>query len=96
MGCHTWFFRPIRDGEQPDDTCAYSQEKYGDDRYTGHGTPSDLFRVGDYPEVFLLSLKETLEFIELRRDKMSFPVENWEEKLADFWAKNPDGVIEFG
>lgn len=96
MGCHTWFFRPIKENEQADDTCAYSQEKYSDDRYTDCDTPHDLFRIGGYPEIFILSHKETLKYIEENKEIISFPIENWEEKLAEFWDKNPDGVIEFG
>ena len=51
MGCHTWFFRPIKENEIAKYTCDYSDEMFS---------------------------------------------ENWEDRLKEFWSKNPDGVIEFG
>lgn len=95
MGCHTWFFRKVKENEKADDTCAFSEEKYGDDRYTNIDTPHDLFRIGGYPDDKLLSLQQTMEFIELNKERISFG-EDWEERLKEFWSKNPDGVIEFG
>lgn len=95
MGCSTWFFRPIKEGEIPSDTCEYSEEIYGDDRYTSIDTPHNLFRVRNYPEDKLLSLKETLDFIEKNKDSVTFDYD-WEARLIAFWDKNPDGVIEFG
>ena len=94
MGCHTWFFRPIKQNEIPSDTCDYSDEKFGEDRYTDIDTQHDLFRIGGYPDDKLLSLEQTMEFIERNKERMSFS-ENWEIKLKEFWSKNPDGVIEF-
>lgn len=95
MGCHTWFFRPIKENEIAEDTCEYSDEMFGEDRYTDIDTPHDLFRIGGYPDDKLLSLQQTMQFIERNKEQMSF-TENWEERLKEFWAKNPDGVIEFG
>jgi hypothetical protein len=95
MGCHTWFFRPIREGEIPAETCEYSEEEFNDHRYTDRDTPHDLFRIGTYPNDKLLSLGQTMIFIEHNKEQMLFS-ENWKEKVEDFWLKNPNGVIEFG
>lgn len=97
MGCHTWFFRPIKENEEPSYYCGYSDEKYGENKYTNVDTPHNLFRIriGYYPNAKLLSLEQTIEFIEYNKENISF-VENWEERLKEFWSKNPDGVIEFG
>ena len=95
MGCHTWFFRPIKENEITEDTCDYSDEMFGEDRYTDIDTPHDLFRIGGYPDDKLLSLQQTMQFIERNKERMSFS-ENWEDRLKEFWSKNPDGVIEFG
>lgn len=90
MGCHTWFFRPIAEGETSCNYCEHSETGF-----TDVGAPHNLFRVGGYPEDKLLSLEETLDFIERNKETVSFS-ENWERKLVDFWEKNPNGVIEFG
>lgn len=95
MGCHTWSFRPIKENETAKDTCEYSDEIFGDDRYTDADTPHNLFRVHRYRDDKLLSLEQTMEFIEKNKEGMYFS-ENWEDKLKEFWTKNPDGVIEFG
>jgi hypothetical protein len=95
MGCHTWFFRPIKENEVAVDTCEYSSEMFGEDRYTDIDTPHDLFRIGCFPEDKLLSLEQTLEFIERNKERMSFSLD-WETSIKEFWTKHPDGVIEFG
>lgn len=95
MGCHTWFFRPVKENEIAVDTCEYSAAMFGEDRYTDIDTPWDLFRIGGYPDDKLLSLEQTMKFIERNKKRMYFS-ENWEERLREFWCKNPDGVIEFG
>lgn len=95
MGCHTWFYRPIKENEVPADTCEYSDLMFGDDRFTDVDTPHDIFRIGNYPEIYLTSLSESLNFIEQNKEKIYFN-DNWEEKLKEFWDKNPNGVIEFG
>jgi hypothetical protein len=103
MGCHTWFFRPIKENEIAKEHCYFSQEMFDEDRYTDIDTPHDLFRVGHFPDDTLLSLQQTMEFIEqtmkfVEQNENEYILfsENWEEKLKEFWAKNPDGVIEFG
>ena len=95
MGCHTWFYRPIKEKEIPSDTCDYSEEMFGEDKYTDIDTPYDLFTIGGYPDDKLLSLEFTLKFIETNKDRISFS-ENWEEILKEFWSSNPNGIIEFG
>jgi len=97
MGCHTWFFRPIEEGEQAEDTCYYSTVEHGEDRYTDVDTPHDLFRINDTvcDEVYLLSLTQTLGFINTHNKFMTFS-DNWSKRLVQFWVSNPDGVIEFG
>lgn len=90
MGCHTWFFRPIKKNEKSSDCCDYS-----DEGYTDIDTPHDLFRIGNYTDDKLLSLKQTLDFIDKNKDIISFS-ENWEIELKEFWDKYPNGVIEFG
>jgi hypothetical protein len=102
MGCHTWFFRPIKEGEVPEDTCEYSDVTFGDDRYTDIDTPHDLFRAAYHEGVYLLSLEETLKFVEDNKDEIcsyfynEVTKKDWKDLLTDFWNKNPDGVIEFG
>jgi hypothetical protein len=96
MECHTWFFRPIKENEIAEDYCDYSQEMFDEDRYTDIDTPHNLFRVGSFPDDKLLSLQQTMEFIEQNKDDYILFSENWEDRLKEFWAKNPDGVIEFG
>lgn len=71
MGCHTWFFRPIKVGEKAGDCCVYSNEKFDDNRYTNSDTPHNLFRIGGYPEDYLLSLEDTLAFIEKYKESIS-------------------------
>jgi len=78
MACHTWFFRPTKENEIAKDTCEYSYETFGEDKYTDIDTPHDLFRIGGYPDDKLLSLQQTMEFIKLNKEQMSF-CENWEE-----------------
>lgn len=95
MGCHTWFYRPTKEKEIAVDTCEYSEEIFGEDRYTDVDTPHDLFRIGGYPNDKLLSLEQALIFIEKNKDQMTFS-ENWKQHLVEFWSKNPYGVIEFG
>ncbi len=95
MGNHTWFYRPIKKDEVATDTCEYSHEKFGDDRYTDSDTPHDIFRVHKYREDKFLNLEQTLEFIEKNKDIVALS-DNWKENLENFWTKNPDGVIEFG
>lgn len=95
MGCHTWFFRPIEYCEIAVDTCEYSEETFGEDRYTDVETPHDLFRIGSYADDKLLSLQQTMEFIKNNKDNIWFS-ENWEDELKKFWHENPNGVIEFG
>ena len=95
MGCHTWFFRPIKENEIPTDICEYSDIMFGDDRFTDIDTPHDIFRIENYPEVYLTSLFETLNFIEQNKEKVTFS-ENWKEKIEEFWRIFPNGVIEFG
>lgn len=57
--------------------------------------PHDLFRRYDYPEDKLFSLKETMDFISIWKDKMTF-FDGWEDRVRKFWIENPDGMIEFG
>jgi hypothetical protein len=95
MGCRTWFYRPITENEIPSDNCDYSYEEFGESKYTNVDTPHDIFNIQTNPKLVLFSLEETLEFIEKNREKIIFR-ENWEERLRDFWAKNPKGLIEFG
>lgn len=95
MGCYTWFFRPIKENETPSNTCEYSDLEFGEDRYTDSDTPHNLFRIGGYPNDKLLSLEQTMNFIERNKERISF-TENWETKLKNFWSENPNGVIEFG
>ena len=95
MANHTWFYRPIKEGETPTDTCEYSEETFGDDRYTDIDTPHNIFRVYEYREDKFLSLEQTLAFIENNKEIVSLAA-NWEARLKEFWIKNPNGVIEFG
>jgi hypothetical protein len=96
MGNHTWFYRPVKEDELPSDTCEYSDEVFGEDLYTDIDTPHDLFRIGKYCEDKLLSLEQTLQFIDSKKEQIYHFVEDWEINLKEFWDKNPNGVIEFG
>ena len=69
MGCHTWFFRPIKENEIPTDICEYSDIMFGDDRFTDIDTPHDIFRIGGYPDDKLLSFQQTMEFIKNNEKK---------------------------
>lgn len=94
MGCHTWFFRPVKKGETKVD---YSVK----DGYTDIDTPHDLFRVVKYPNVMLETLKDTYAFIEKCKSNNNFYIDNsllltWELHLKQFWSDNPNGYIEFG
>lgn len=53
----------------------------------------DIFRLGGYPEDQLLSFKETLEYCQEKRCKIS--MEQF-QSLLDFWNKYPEGMIKFG
>lgn len=106
MGCHTWFYRPIKENEivkklqsyceHPDDIFEEDwQDAHIEEKYTDIDTPHDLFRIGGYPEDKLLSLKQTMEFIEKNKQLITF-TKNWEDNLKEFWSQNPDGIIDFG
>jgi hypothetical protein len=62
----------------------------------------DYFRVRDYPEIYLFSFDETMEFIEKRKSmkqnikKVYFPSKNWKQKVKAFWILYPNGMIHFG
>ncbi len=64
--------------------------------------PHDIFRIGNYPEDRLFSLEDTARFIFKNRHKIygyyynEFQEKDWREQIRDFWAQNPDGMIEFG
>jgi len=70
--------------------------------------PSNLFRIGNYPEDKLFSLDETLKFIEDNKDKVYFTSTIFDKrdvdllkqeaiiKLESFWNEYPDGMINFG
>jgi hypothetical protein len=60
---------------------------------TDDSLPHDLFRIGSYPETLLFSLEETLDFIQTNKCTV---YEYTDEKLRDFWAEFPDGMIRFG
>ena len=60
---------------------------------TDDSLPHDLFRIGNYPETLLFSLEETLDFIQTNKCTV---YEYTDEKLRDFWAEFPDGMIRFG
>ena len=60
---------------------------------TDNSLPHDLFRIGSYPETLLFSLEETLDFIKTNKCTV---YEYTDEKLRDFWAEFPDGMIRFG
>jgi hypothetical protein len=60
---------------------------------TDASLPHDLFRIGNYPETLLFSLEETLDFIKTNKCTV---YEYTDEKLGDFWAEFPDGMISFG
>jgi hypothetical protein len=60
---------------------------------TDDSLPHDLFRIGNYPETLLFSLEETLDFIKTNKCTV---YEYTDEKLGDFWAEFPDGMIRFG
>lgn len=106
MGCHTWFYRPIKENEivkKFQSYCEYTDDIFEEDwqdahieeKYIDIDTPHNLFRIGGYPEDKLLSLKQTMEFIEKNKQLITF-TENWEDNLKEFWSRNPDGIIEFG
>jgi hypothetical protein len=96
MGCHTWFFRKINKDETAVEHCYYSLKNFGENRYTDIDTPHDLFRIGTYPTNVLLSLEETLQFIENNKEIIYGFANDYEKELIQFWENNPDGVIEFG
>lgn len=63
----------------------------------------DIFRIGKYPHDELLSMKDTIAFIEKHEDKIFWgysPEEYGKDKclqmLNDFWHKYPNGLITFG
>ena len=88
MGCHTWFFRPIKEGEKAVDYCEYGNN-YTDEDIDLH----DTFRKGGYLEDVLLSFKQTLEFCKENEVDLN---ENQITTLKEFFEKYPDGIIEFG
>ena len=66
--------------------------------YIEEGT-HDLFRIGGYPEIYLFSYQETIDFIKqyeiTEKMKVKF-CENGKKRLKEFWSKNKDGMICFG
>lgn len=63
----------------------------------------DLFRINEYPTDELLSLEETLEFIEKNSDKIAwgplptvYGKEAVKARLKSFWDEHPTGLICFG
>lgn len=55
----------------------------------------DGFRVHDYPDIHLLSLQETLDYIESRGEQCQ-SYEYTLDILVEFWNKYPNGMICFG
>lgn len=53
----------------------------------------DSFRIGNYPEDKLYSLKETLDFIKLKGNEI---YKKDLISLKKFWDNHPDGMIRFG
>jgi hypothetical protein len=93
MGCHTWFYRPALEGEEPSDDCQFSEDTFGEDRYVEVPELHDLFRVNGYPEDQIQSFYDAVRFckskgIELREGQVG--------RMRDFWRENPFGVVEFG
>ncbi len=93
MGCHTWFYRPIKEGEII--TGNHLRERFKGKSYI-QVTTHDLFRVPHYPDDKLGSYRETLSFIESNSKRVYFPDDLLEERLKEFWNKYPDGLITFG
>lgn len=68
--------------------------------------PHDIFRIHNYPNDILLSLQETLDYLEVNDDKIEYygydEVDkdiiklNAIERLKEYWEKYPDGMIDFG
>lgn len=53
------------------------------------------FRINTYPDDWLFSRKECMQFIENNTAKILFYDDTF-ERLDDFWTKYPDGCIHFG
>ena len=97
MGVHTWFHRPIKDGEELnswDKTIDYETGL----QMTSVRKYHNLFRLesvpGNYEEITLRSYEETIQFVKENNPIWRFP-DNWEEQLKGFWQDYPDGTIEF-
>lgn len=56
----------------------------------------NIFRMPNYPEDQLFSLNETLKFVEIHKNEITYYHQNWERELINYWNKYPDGMITFG
>ena len=54
----------------------------------------DIFRVSNYPNNVLLSLEETLKFIDAH--EIRYIHNDYLDRLKQFWLEYPEGVIVFG
>ncbi len=62
-------------------------------------TPSNIFRVGNYPDDILLSMEDTMRFIMENKERIYYYSDKFEsviKELEEFWENNPIGLIEFG
>jgi len=77
MGCHTWFYKKLNPQPSSDEL---KKLKVNDLIVKRNGLfyicdntlPHDLFRIGNYPDDELMSMDETMDFIEKNKDKIYF------------------------
>jgi hypothetical protein len=55
----------------------------------------DMFRTREEGDVMLLSLKETLEYVEKNLERITLSDDTF-ARIEAFWKKHPDGCITFG
>lgn len=97
MGVHTWFHRPIKDGEIIANFDKTIDEETGKEMISVIKY-NDLFRLNvipeNYEDIVLRSYEKTMQFIE-EIGIHSVNASDWEEKIKRFWEQYPDGTIEF-
>ena len=57
---------------------------------------NDCIRVWGLSDIELTSLKETLEFFNNHKDKITDMRDTWLEEVTKFWQLYPKGIIRIG
>lgn len=94
MGCHTWFYRPLKEDEliHEENKISYRLDDK-DELFVEANGYHDIFRLYGYPSVTVHNL---FELKRLMGDQFSTLNKEQIDKISKFFKKHPDGIITFG